>query len=200
LGSCGAEGRKTGTCWEDWDAFEAGLGMASNLSGTAIGTEACCARMLQWYVGMFRGHRREFLEVVGGEFGHDQPDTRRDLFPLWGRCQGRGNTMVFEAGSSSTTGSTGSAYAYVVGEMRRMNGQLVLTANVATGSAMGAVVNGQKFLTKRFKTLSHHYRSTASPVGLSTAGPPDRRAGPGDGCDVEPGVQLDGSLRPLNAL
>ena len=86
-----------------------------------------------------------------GVFGHDEPDTRRDLFPIWGRYEGQGNTVSFEAVRTSTIGGTGSAYAYVTGTVQTVNGQLVLTAYIATGMGNGAVVNGQQFLNNAEK-------------------------------------------------
>jgi hypothetical protein len=79
-------------------------------------------------------------------FGHDQPDTRRDLFPVSGPYQVETDKISFEGHTFSTIGMTGSAYAYVVGEIQEVNGRLILTQFVATGMANGAVVNGQDFL------------------------------------------------------
>lgn len=80
-----------------------------------------------------------------GTFIYAPANARDDLYPLRGTYQNQGNTLIFTGERTSRIGGTSSAHVFVQGQVDFSRGQPVLTMNVVSGMASGAVINKNPF-------------------------------------------------------
>ncbi len=80
-----------------------------------------------------------------GTFFYAPANSRDDLYPITGRFQRQGKTLMFSGDRTSIIGTTGNAFAQVEGKVDFSSGQPVLFMRVNSGMGSKATINRQSF-------------------------------------------------------